>query len=110
VVTSPERRLVVRPDAAREATRAYDWYEDQSPGLGAEFLRALEAVFGAIRRAPALYPVVRGRTRRALVRRFPYGVFYAERDASDPSDSEVVVLAIVHSRRHPRRWQSRAAT
>jgi hypothetical protein len=43
------------------------------------------------------------------VRRFPYGVFYAERDASDPADSEVVVLAIVHSRRHPRRWQSRAA-
>ena len=49
-----------------------------------------------------MYAVVRGRTRRALLRRFPYGVFCAEHA------DEVVVLAIVHSHADPRRWQERA--
>ncbi len=80
---------------------AYDWYEGQSAGLGREFLRATEAVFAAVRRTPAIYPVVRGRTRRAVLRRFPYGVFYIEHE------EEVVVLAVVHSSRNPERWQSR---
>ena len=63
----------------------------------------MEAVFAAISRSPALYQVVRGRTRRALVRRSPYGVFFYERDA------EVVVLAVVRGRRHPRHWPSAPA-
>lgn len=98
----PARDLVVRPSAAREADVAYAWYEGQSPGLGTEFLRAIDAVFASIRRDPQLYRTVRGRTRRAALRRFPYGVFYAE------SGDGVVVLAVVHARRHPRVWQSRA--
>jgi toxin ParE1/3/4 len=98
----PLRRLVLRPGAAREVDEAFAWYEGQSEGLGTEFLRALDAAFAAIRRTPELYPVVRGRTRRALLRRFPYGVFYA----ADGED--VVVLAVVHARRHPRVWQRRA--
>ncbi|MEJ7811482.1 MAG: type II toxin-antitoxin system RelE/ParE family toxin [Gemmatimonadaceae bacterium] len=97
-----DRRLVVRSAAARELTEAHDWYEDQGPGLGPAFLRAAEAVFAAVRRTPALYPVVRGRTRRALLRRFPYGVFFCE------EEGEVVVLAVVHSSRDPQHWQSRA--
>jgi plasmid stabilization system protein ParE len=96
------RRLVVTSAAETDLASAYDWYEDQSPGLGAEFVRAVDAVFAAAQRTPASYPVVRGRTRRALLRRFPYGVFFTA------TDDEVVVLAVVHSRRHPRVWHSRA--
>ena len=96
------RRLVVTSAAATDLTAAHDWYEDQSAGLGAEFLRAVDAVFAAAQRAPATFPTVHGRTRRALLRRVPYGVFFVE------ADDEVVVLAVVHGRRHPRVWQSRA--
>jgi len=96
------RRLVVTSAAAADLTAAYDWYEDQSTGLGVEFLRAVDAVFAAVQRAPATFPSVRGRTRRALLRRFPYGVFFVE------AGDEVVVLAVAHGRRHPRVWQSRA--
>jgi plasmid stabilization system protein ParE len=96
------RRLVVTSAAATDLTAAHDWYEDQSLGLGAEFLRAVDAVFATAQRAPTTFPTVRGRTRRALLRRFPYGVFFVE------TSEEVVVLAVVHSRRHPRVWQSRA--
>ena len=96
------RRLVVAAPAEADLATAYDWYEAQSPGLGAEFLRAVDATFAATQRTPALFPTVRGRTRRALLRRFPYGVFFTA------ADDGVVVLAVVHSRRHPRVWQSRA--
>ena len=96
------RRLVVTSAAATDLTAAHDWYEDQSAGLGAEFLRAVDAILAAVQRTPATFPAVRGRTRRALLRRFPYGVFFVE------AGDEVVVLAVVHGRRHPRVWQSRA--
>lgn len=38
------RRLIFRPEAETELTEAVDWYEARSLGLGAEFLRALDAV------------------------------------------------------------------
>lgn len=101
---TPPGGLVVRPAAAREAEEAYTWYEAQSEGLGTEFLRALDAVVASICRDPHLYRVVSGRTRRAALRRFPYGVYFAD------NGDGVVVLAIVHARRHPRVWLSRAET
>jgi plasmid stabilization system protein ParE len=50
---------------------------------------------------PLAYPHVHGETRRALVHRFPYAIYF--RAMSD----EVVVLAVMHGRRLPRRWRSR---
>jgi plasmid stabilization system protein ParE len=40
--------------------------------------------------------------RKALVRRFPYAIFYRVRNA------RVVVLAVFHSKRDPNIWKSRA--
>jgi toxin ParE1/3/4 len=40
--------------------------------------------------------------RRARVRRFPYGVFYLV------TDSTIVVVGVLHGRRSPRQWKSRA--
>jgi plasmid stabilization system protein ParE len=39
--------------------------------------------------------------RRALVRRFPYAVYYV----AEPD--QISILAVIHTRRHPHRWQSR---
>jgi plasmid stabilization system protein ParE len=50
---------------------------------------------------PGAHPIIRGQTRRALVRRFPYAVFYV----LDPD--VVAVTAVMHGRRDPRRWQER---
>ena len=99
----PSRRLVVQARAAEEIAAAHAWYDGQAPGLGAEFVRAVDAVLQRIAREPALHALVHGRVRRALLRRFPYGVFYAE------SGDTVVVLAVVHARRHPRHWPTRPA-
>jgi plasmid stabilization system protein ParE len=55
----------------------------------------------AIVEYPLAHPRVHGEARRALVRRFPYAIYF--RAMSD----EVVVLAVMHGRRFPRRWRLR---
>jgi len=94
-------RLVVSDRAAREIGEAFDWYEDQLPGTGAQFVQMLDAQFAAIERSPALYAQTQRGVRRALLPRFPYGVFYA-------SKGEIVsILAVVHIARSPLRWPRR---
>ncbi len=94
-------RLLLEDEARADLAEAFTWYEEQRPGLGSEFLAEVAVVLESIERSPAAYAVVRGETRRALVRRFPYAVFYV----NDPD--VVAVTAVMHGRRDPRRWQER---
>ena len=94
-------RLVFRPEARQEALEAEAWYEERAPGLGLEFTRALGAALAAVQRTPEAFPRVSGDVRRAVLRRFPYGIVFA-RESDD-----LVVLAVHHHRRDPRRWLRR---
>jgi plasmid stabilization system protein ParE len=94
--------MIIRPEAEADLANARDWYEQQRVGLGAEFLLCVEEVLERIDRTPEIYMVVYHDVRRALTRRFPYAVYY--RIASN----DVVVVGILHTRRDPREWQSRA--
>jgi plasmid stabilization system protein ParE len=94
-------QLLVRPAAAADLDDAFLWYEQQRPGLGHEFLAAATAAFGSILSNPELYPAVHRGTRRALLRRFPYGVYYRIYPEA------IVVVACMHGRRDPKRWKSR---
>ena len=94
--------LVVRPLAEQDIEAAAVWYEEQAPGLGRRFLSAVRATLAAVRAAPEHHARVYRDVRRAGVERFPYGVFYVVRGET------VHVIACMHGRRHPRRWQSRA--
>ncbi len=55
---------------------AFEWYEQSSTRLGSEFFRAVDGCFALIGRNPLVYPKVYHQVRRALIRRFPYGVMY----------------------------------
>jgi toxin ParE1/3/4 len=94
-------RLIIRPEAETELTEAFDWYERRVPGLGADLLAAVDAAIDSILGHPLQHPIVHRSVRRALTRRFPYQVlFVTEADT-------VVVIAIFHGARDPRRWQDR---
>ncbi len=95
--------LVIAPRASAEIRVAAAWYDEQRRGLSIEFLHALDQTFDQIAEHPASFPAVRGPVRRALVMRFPYGVFFAE------EADGIVVLSIQHTRRNPQRWPSRPA-
>ena len=91
----------VRPRARRDLEEAARWYETQSAGLGGEFLDEVRDSCSRISEQPSLYPEVHRATRRALLHRFPFGVFY--RIVGDV----IAVVAVMHSSRHPHRWMSR---
>jgi plasmid stabilization system protein ParE len=93
--------LVFRPEVREELNEAYIWYE-QKLGLGDEFLDCVDETLNRISQMPESYAVAHRDVRRALVRRFPYAVYY--RIVS----SRVIVIAIFHGRRDPQAWQTRA--
>ena len=69
-------RVIFTEKAGDDVARSYDWYESRGPGLGEDFLRCVEACVLTIQRHPHLFPVAVDEFRRALVRRFPYEIFY----------------------------------
>jgi plasmid stabilization system protein ParE len=91
-----------RPEAFADVAEAFSWYQAQRVGLGWEFVAELENTVALLQRVPEVGPVVHRSLRRALLRRFPYAVYYE----LDPD--KVHIRAVLHMRRHPRRWQARA--
>ena len=77
---------------------AFRWYESQQPGLGGDFILALDATFRLIQDNPELFPTIYKLNRRAFMRRFPFGIFYLV------EQKRVVVLAVMHVRRDPGHW------
>ena len=95
-----KRHLCIRPEAKTDITRAFNWYRDRSEELGRRFMDELQTVLEAIGERPLSFPRVHGEKRRALLRRFPYAVFYRL-----PAD-EVVVLGVFHQTRDSWRWKT----
>ncbi|WP_437298257.1 type II toxin-antitoxin system RelE/ParE family toxin [Sorangium sp. So ce426] len=95
------RPYLVRPAAAADIARAYAWYERERDGLGEEFLVEVRAAMQAVVEAPTACAVLHRQTRRALVRRFPYGLFFRL------MDDVVVFVACFHTRRRPESWKRR---
>jgi len=82
------------------------WYENESPGLGVDFERAIDAALDLLE--ASFVPLVaasggsgaRG-AKRLLLRRFPYALIVRE------SATEVLVVAIAHTSRRPGYWRDR---
>lgn len=96
-----EYRLVSEPQADLDIEAAFQWYEKEQPGLGFEFLGELRATYSRIVEGPLKYRHLRSGVRRALLRRFPYAVYFAV------EPTVIVVLAVLHVSRDPAEWQRR---
>ena len=92
----------LRPEAEQDLVEATSWYEAIEPTLGGKFLDQVHATLATIAEQPVAYPMVYKSVRRALVKRFPFGIFYTVDDIG------VVVIAALHGSRHPRVWRERA--
>lgn len=77
-----------------EIGEAQAWYELQNPSLGEEFIVAMESQLKRLVETPLLYAEVIPRVRRALLPRFPYGLFFSVRD------DLIYVLAVLHDARN----------
>jgi plasmid stabilization system protein ParE len=91
-----KREVRLRTDAERELRDAIDWYDSQRPGLGEELLDEVDAVLECVAESATSFPAVVPPFRRALLKRFPYAVYFRE------TDDSVQVFAVFHARRDPR--------
>lgn len=99
---SPVDRVRFLRPAEVELVSAARFYESRAPGLGDAFLDKVDAAIRDIAEAPERWPVLQSGVRRRLLHRFPYGLLYRV----DPD--AVVVLAVMHLRRHPTYWLDRS--
>jgi len=95
------RRIKLSEAALADLRSAAAWYEHHRAGWGDVFLVAVEAALQKIRRSPERFPIADEPVRRALLRRFPYGVFYVT------EEDRIDVIAIIHSSRDPETWRRR---
>lgn len=94
-------KLIIAPEVEQDLAEAFTWYESRRAGLGEEFLSCIDACFAGIVRMPEVQAVVHKQYRRALVRRFPYAVFY-EYEAR-----LVTIYAVFHTSRDSEKWRQR---
>lgn len=94
-------KVILHPHVSSDSRAAFDWYESQSDGLGSEFLLSAEATEASVGRNPEQYPKVHNQIRRAMIVRFPFGIFYSL------AGKTIYVLAVFHARRNPSEWKER---
>lgn len=92
--------VVLSLEAEAEFDEALDWYE-QHAGSGAAFVARIREVLTRIGQMPESHAVVRNDVRRAVVRRFPFSIYYRIRP------DRVEVIAVFHTSRDPSEWQTR---
>ena len=94
---------VIFTQAARvELVEAQAWYEREAAGLGRRFRLAIDALIERMSDNPRQFPTVFRNVRRALLRRFPYSLFFVV------EDDALIVIACFHASRDPSHWQERA--
>ena len=91
----------LRLEAEIELFEATLWYETEREGLGFEFDAEIHQTLTRISEGPQQFPELKRGIRRALVDRFPYGVFFVE------VGDEISVIGVIHLHRDPKTWRTR---
>jgi len=93
--------VLFHPDAELEFNEAVDYYEGVESGLGLDFSIEIANAIARITAFPKAWPVIEDGIRRALVKRFPYGVLYSE------EQEKIYIVAVMHLHRNPGYWKQR---
>ena len=91
--------VIFTPAARAELIGAQDWYETEASGLGRLFRYAIDALAERMSANPRQFPLVFKNVRRALLRRFPYALFFVV------EDEIILIVACFHASRDPLQWQ-----
>jgi len=94
-------RLRIRRPARDDINSAFDWYDGQDAEAGARFAAEVAHVIERIASNPQQFPVVHRDVQRALLRHFPYAVYFCV------YASRIEVIAVPHQRQAPGLWKAR---
>jgi len=88
-------------DAGAEYEAAFEWYFLRSEFVASRFVEEMSRAIAMISEAPKRWPMATYGTRKFLLQRFPFAVFYRE------IPSGIQVLAVAHGNRKPGYWKRR---
>jgi plasmid stabilization system protein ParE len=95
--------LIVQPRAQLDIDDALAWYHPRDPALVPRFLAELDSVFDRITQNPAQFPVEADPIQRALLRKFPFAVFFFI-----VGGNLAAVVAVLRQTRRPVNWKRRS--
>ena len=70
------RQVILSPGAEQEIASALEWYDQQRSVLRFRFAAELRRVLRHVAQNPYMFPLDEDGVRRALMRRFPYAIFF----------------------------------
>ena len=84
-----------------EFDEAVRYYDHQLPGLGFRFFQEVDAAIERIRFMPEAWTKIGHRTRRCILKGFPYALFYAiEKD-------NILITTVANLHRDPEHYRNR---
>jgi plasmid stabilization system protein ParE len=93
--------LEILPSALAELKSALSWYLERNETAADKFVAELDRAMELLVATPRRWPAGDHGTRKFALRRFPFAIFYREKQAV------VQVLAIAHGHRRPGYWKDR---
>jgi hypothetical protein len=87
--------------ANNELDEAVRYYDHQLPGLGFRFFQEVTAAIDRIRFMPEAWTKIGERTRRCLLKGFPYALLYIIEPA------EILITAVANLHRNPEHYNDR---
>lgn len=93
----PGYDLIISPNAEKDLTRAFCWYEAESKGLAVGFMAAYRRQCDRLASAPFMYAKYRKEIRRCSLTKFPYHLYYL----IDEDRARIDIIAVLHQSRDP---------
>lgn len=68
----------IEPEARIDLVAVAEWYDEQDPGanLPLQLFAEFDTVIDLLREQPEAFPIFEANVRRAILRQFPYGIYY----------------------------------
>jgi len=93
--------LQILSEAADDIKEITLWYKDLSPELGRRFITELYKGFDRIVANPNAWFNIASRVKRHTLSHFPYFIIF------QLHNDLIIVYAVIHARRNPKRWKKR---
>lgn len=94
-------QIRIHPFAELDIKHAKEWYNGKSDNLGDEFFIEVEKTISQLLYNPKQFPTVTKNIRKAVVKRFPFCIFYIV------GANTIDVYAVFHNSRNPQVWRNR---
>ena len=89
--------ITIKEEACEDLQKAYDYYEEQKPGLGETFLENVKERIAYLKKYPLHFNKIEKEFRQTLIDTFPYLIIY------EISGRAIIVYAVFHGSQNPKK-------